>query len=111
MGKYYILRGKRAFMTNDNEAWGRWFSMPEHQAERIVKQETIKGCRVSTVFLGIDHQFGNGRPLLFETIIFGGKHDDYQMRYSTWKQAEAGHQRAVKLVQGRKPTKKGKGKL
>jgi hypothetical protein len=51
------------------------------------------------VFLGLDHQYGfNGPPVLFETMIFGGKHDDYQDRYLTWDEAEAGHERAVKMV-------------
>ena len=46
---------------------------------------------VSTVFLGLDHAFDGGTPLLFETMIFGGEHDEYQERYATWDEAEAGH--------------------
>lgn len=34
----------------------------------------------------------------FETMIFGGEHDQYQERYSTWDEAEAGHKRAIELV-------------
>lgn len=52
---------------------------------------------VSTVFLGVDHAW-SGRPMLFETMIFGGKHDEECWRYSTWQEAEDGHWRAVKLV-------------
>jgi hypothetical protein len=33
---------------------------------------------VSTVFLGTNHSFGFEPPLLFETMIFGGRFDDYQ---------------------------------
>ena len=44
---------------------------------------------VSTVFLGLDHRHGD--PLLFETMIFDGGKDDYQVRTSTWGQAEAAH--------------------
>ena len=29
--------------------------------------------------------------ILFETMIFGGQYDDYQWRYSTYEEAEAGH--------------------
>jgi hypothetical protein len=55
--------------------------------------------QVSTVFLGLDHNFGFGRkPLLFETMIFGGKHDQYQERYSTYKEAEKGHAVALELA-------------
>jgi hypothetical protein len=53
---------------------------------------------VSTVFLGLDHSFGEGPPQLFETMIFGGEHDEYQERYSTWDEAEAGHKKACKLA-------------
>jgi hypothetical protein len=51
---------------------------------------------VSTVFLGLDHQWGDGPPLVFETMIFGGEHDQYQERYSTWDEAEAGHKQGVR---------------
>jgi hypothetical protein len=58
--------------------------------------------RVSTVFLGIDHRFqhkaGDGGPLVFETMIFGGVHDGYQERYVSWREAEAGHRQAVLMA-------------
>jgi len=68
----------------------------------IVQQTTLEEIKVSTVFLGIDHSFGDGPPLLFETMIFGGKYEEeeYQKRYSTWAQAEAGHEVACALVRG-----------
>jgi len=54
--------------------------------------------RVSTVFLGLD--LGSGDPpIVFETMIFGGDHDQYQERYSTWEEAYLGHANAVQLVQ------------
>jgi hypothetical protein len=56
---------------------------------------------VSTVFLGINHQFGNGPPLLFETMIFGGQHDGYQQRCSTLEQAKQQHKRAVLVALGK----------
>jgi hypothetical protein len=55
---------------------------------------------VSTVFLGIDHNFGNGPPLLFETMVFGGEYDGYCKRYSTWEEAEGGHKTACALAFG-----------
>ena len=49
------------------------------RANRHVADETIGGVRVSTVFLGLDYNFsGQGWPLLFETMIFGGKRDGDQ---------------------------------
>jgi hypothetical protein len=47
------------------------------------------------VFLGTDHSFGDGPPLLWETMIFGGKHDEFQERYSNLADAKAGHKRAL----------------
>jgi hypothetical protein len=54
---------------------------------------------VSTVFLGIDHSLSNiGPPILFETLVFGGKYDDDRCRYSTWDQAAAGHRAMVAKI-------------
>lgn len=52
---------------------------------------------VSTVFLGLDHAF-DGPPLVFETMIFGGPHDQYQERCSTWEQALEMHLTALALA-------------
>lgn len=50
---------------------------------------------MSTVFLGLDHNFSGGEPILFETMIFGGPLDGEQRRYHTYDQAERGHTEAV----------------
>ncbi|MDX1247536.1 hypothetical protein GHK05_20720 [Sinorhizobium meliloti] len=57
--------------------------------------------QVSTVFLGLDHQFGRGPPLLFETMAFrkGGGDCEQCERYSTWDDAEAGHAAMVRRLQ------------
>lgn len=58
---------------------------------------------VSTVDLGINHQFlPDLPPLYYETMIFTENEDNpfeyYQERYTTEKQARKGHKRAVKFV-------------
>jgi len=53
---------------------------------------------VSTVWLGLNHAFGEGPPLIFETMIFGGPLDEYQERYSTEEEARVGHEFAVLAV-------------
>lgn len=63
-----------------------------------VARETHGDADVSTVFLGLDHQFDDGPPLLFETMIFGGKHDDYCERYATIEEARDGHRVACAVV-------------
>ena len=90
--KKYILKGKEIVEASLME-WATFFE----GKDRIVKQETLpNGLRVSTVFLGIDHNFGDGEPLLFESMVFGIKDDEeIQQRYSTYEQAEKGHQELV----------------
>ncbi len=73
--------------------------MMERNDDRRVAYTEFDDCRVSTVFLGIDHNYsGDGPPLLFETMVFPNNReglenwaDQYCRRYSTWEEAEAGH--------------------
>jgi hypothetical protein len=59
----------------------------------------VGGYTVSTVFLGLDHQHGDGPPLLFETLVFGpAQHDGDMDRCSTWDEAEAMHERMVAKI-------------
>jgi hypothetical protein len=48
--------------------------------------------RVSTVWLGLDHGFGSGPPVIFETMVFGGPLDQEMERYCTWESAVTGHE-------------------
>lgn len=63
---------------------------------RVGRTQITPEVTVSTVFLGLDHGWGKGPPILFETMIFGGPLDDYQVRYSSWDDAETGHKVAVR---------------
>ena len=72
----------------------------DFETTRRVAQDNIGAVHISTVLLVIDHNFGDGPPLIFETMIFRGEHDEYCERYSTREEAEAGHARAVALVRG-----------
>lgn len=99
LGKYR-LEGKQPIHERDLLAWCKWFET----ADRIVAQTQIGDvAMVSTVFLGIDHNWsGRGAPVLFETMTFemhgaamvsaDGLSQD---RYTTWEKAEAGHARVV----------------
>jgi hypothetical protein len=94
----YILIGQTPVIEPNAAKWAIWFE----SADRIVSQSEVGASVVSTVFLGLDHQFGAGPPLLFETMIFSdGDSEDYQRRCSTWVQAEAQHRAAVEFVQTR----------
>jgi hypothetical protein len=74
--------------------WAKWMET----AKRHVALDKIGKVKISTVFLGLDHNFGAGKPLIYETMIFGGKHDQYQERYYTKEEALEGHKKAVELV-------------
>lgn len=92
MSEYWKLDGHNVVPASDLMDSVRSFE------SRHVDQTMIGDVRISTVFLGIDHSHGMGPPLLFETMIFGGKHDQYQGRCSTWEQAEKMHSDACQLV-------------
>lgn len=66
--------------------------------DKIVEQTNQGDIMVSTVFLGLDHRHGDGTPLLFETLVFGGPLADEMVRYTSWDQAQAGHNKMVALV-------------
>lgn len=91
----YILIGQTPVPEPDLLTWARWFET----AERHVGDTTIGSVRVSTVFMGLDHRFGDGPPLLFETMIFSDGDGEESWRCSTWLEAEAQHAAAVKRVQ------------
>lgn len=95
MQHLYILEGKIPKPVNDVLQWAKWYET----ADRVVsKTELPGGVQVSTVFLGIDSAIFNEKPILFETMIFGGEHDGFQERYSTWEEADAGHKKAIELI-------------
>lgn len=78
--------------------WGRYI---EDDETKIVKQEVVRReprTFVSTVYLGLDHSFGHGPALIYETMIFGGPEDQWQDRYTTREQALKGHRRAKRVA-------------
>lgn len=101
MGMYWIVDANHeAKQVDDVMEWGKWFENDDNR--RVASSDFDGGIHVSTVCLGLDHQWGIGPPLIYETMIFAkGLQDlDQQMwRYSTWAEAETGHAAAVALVQ------------
>lgn len=115
--QYYILVG-RVPVAVDLMTWGEWFGNFDNRriAETVIDDtptEITYGMpgreksfmrpkvRVSTVFLGLDHNYRSlsgekgAEPLIFETMIFGGPLDQDTWRYATYDQAERGHTDAV----------------
>jgi len=82
--------------------WARDFD----KGSRHIADVTLpNGVRISTVWLGLDHNhLGKGRPLIFETMVFAhGNYDDLDCwRYSTEEEAIRGHKTLVKKWSARK---------
>jgi hypothetical protein len=98
---YYILDENGNVQPCELLTWAAWFE--DNREKRRLAHDVLPGAvEVSTIFLGVDHDFGSGPPLIFETMIFGGPHDQYQERYSTKAQALDGHARAVAMARGEK---------
>lgn len=79
-----------------------WYDKAKHgdkfskwQTDRRVGNTVVDDVTVSTVYLGLDHRYGEGAPLIFETMVFGGKWDQELDRYSTEEQAMRGHLRVL----------------
>lgn len=80
----------------------RWDAIGEEFAkDRQVGYDSIFGMSVSTVFLVIDHNYGKGAPILFETMVFadsGSMWDQYQRRYHTEAEAVRGHAEVIAMI-------------
>jgi hypothetical protein len=94
MTKYYVLKGRKVYPAESLLDWALNFE----QSNRIVKKDSIEGVEVSTVFLGLDHNWGDGPPLIFETITFSDSMGEVQVRCTTYEQAEEMHENVCKIV-------------
>jgi hypothetical protein len=91
MIRYYVLDKNNNPKPVSVDRWA--FTFEHHR--RVVARETIGGVIVSTVFLGLDHSFGSGPPLIFETMVFDADESLICRRYSTWNEAVEGHHEIV----------------
>jgi hypothetical protein len=83
---YYILDDEKNIVPCDD------FLKISKFIGMSVGRNSHNGIEVSTVFLSLEHGVDeNGRPILFESMVFGGSHDGMQIRYCSWKDAEDGH--------------------
>jgi hypothetical protein len=106
MGGYILVNGiikKVAFVE-----LARW-KIENPDAGRIDITHINDNIKVSTVFLGMDHNFWGcdvdniSTPILFETMVFGGKYDGRQRRYSTYGDAKKGHWEIVDGIRNDMP--------
>lgn len=92
---HYILAGREVLQVTLVE-YIRW--LEDHVEEKFLCFDPIKrNVEVSTVFLGLDHSLGRmEKPILFETMIFGGKRHGFARRYTDFDDAIQGHQQVVR---------------
>ncbi len=86
---YYVLDEKNQPKPATVEEFGKFMADP---FRKVVSRTDLPGdVQISTVFLGLDHGWGRGEPVLFETMIFGGQHDQHMWRYTSREAAVLGH--------------------
>jgi hypothetical protein len=95
---WYILDENNKPIRSNIVDCGEW--LEKNPERKVVKQEHVDDIFVSTVFLGLDHAWPKDdvTPMLWETMIFGGEHDQYQDRYTSVEDALEGHQTALTLI-------------
>lgn len=83
------------------EEWSERFNDPE--AKRVA-ETTVGGIWISTVWLGLDHGWCGGMPVIFETMAFAlgvGWSELESRRYTTEAAALAGHEEVVAIARRR----------
>lgn len=105
MSEWYILEGRDIRPVADFIDYYRWRNAIDKDGPRAalrVAADDVNDVHVSTVFLGLNHAWGDGPPLVFETMTFDHRDsktcDEYQWRYSTLDEAEAGHRAIVEAI-------------
>lgn len=98
--KYILDDAGNPKEESDLIKWGKWLEN-SGEKRRVAYDIISKKCAVSTVFLGLDHNYsGVGLPILFETMVFGMPEDDEECeRYCTREEAIIGHKKILKKYQ------------
>ncbi|MBF3951877.1 hypothetical protein ISG27_12605 [Burkholderia pseudomallei] len=98
----YVLDGHEPRRAHSVLEWMHWFA----NADRHVALTCIDEMEVSTVFIGIDHEFSphglryHGQaPMLFETAIFTGSQVSRVVRHPSWDEAAQAHALIVECLQ------------
>lgn len=98
MSSWYVLDDDNKPKIADYLEAAKWRDAnPDRHRVGFTK---VGRARVSTIFLSIDHNWEGppAPPVLFETMVFGGRFDGYQRRHETWEQAEQWHAQVVEAL-------------
>ena len=95
---YYLLNKDRSVTPCGADEW-----TANHRPHKVAHWSMTNGdVEISTVFLGLNHAFHSGPPLIFETMVFTDVYPEINEdmhRYSTWDQALAGHKEMIDMVE------------
>lgn len=87
-----------------------WYDRKKHGnraikwgTERRVARTVVGDIVVSTVWLGLDHGFVAGRPIIFETMTFGDQWNKEMARYGTEEEAMRGHLDVLDRLRDHRP--------
>lgn len=91
-GRYILNADGLPEPCDDLVTWAQWCGT----ANRKVASSHGNGFYISTVFLALDHSYGSGPLMLYETMVFekGGEDVDC-WRYATREDALEGHALAI----------------
>lgn len=101
---YYKLDENKNVVPCSLEEWAKQRKEMERTHTKHVAEDIIDGKRISTVWLGIDHNVYEKSPHVFETMIFNNIDsyvESYCNRYSTYKEALEGHKEAIEWVKNK----------
>lgn len=94
----YLLEGTIVVPCDDLIEWATKLETMEKQLALTV----LDSGTVSTIFIGIDMNYSEQNPRVFETMIFYKDDCNVLNRYQTWDEAMQGHAEAVKqLIEGK----------
>lgn len=104
--RYILDDADEPVPCHDLMTWAHWTENASENGQRFLRKTVTRHYTVHTTFLGLNHCWGNGPPLLWETMVsYPHKHKcgnfelndgwcDYQERYSTRLDAIVGHVKA-----------------
>ena len=95
LGMYILNEFNVAVPCENTLEWAEWMGL-HHFDWHLV--DTIAGLRLSTVFMGLDHSFDDGDPVLWETMLFNDDEDGEdigQWRFTSAPDAEEFHDKKV----------------
>ncbi len=103
MTSYYaILDDEHNVVAATRDEWAEFFE--DNEKRQVAYDEIRHGeatIKVSTVFLGLNHNLLPGPPLWFETMVFWPGNegwDQYQERHENWQVTAYRHSRVLAAV-------------